>query len=278
MANPLESFKKLPAWGKIGVIAGGGLAAFLVFRAHEAAAAPAAAGASDIDPETGDVSGSPEDEAALAELQGGGGSFPVQASSGGITTTVGTTSGYPDNAAWTQAAESGLAEIGEDPQTVATALGAWLNGQPITPDQAAIVYAATAEFGDPPTGAPPVVLTSSTGPAVTGNTTTTGTGTTTTGTGTTTTPKTPALPVASGGHVVSVSNNDAKVAWTGTGATSYKVTLTGPGPENGRTGTVTVPEASYSGLEAGHTYTVTVVPIGPGGTGKSGVIPFTTTK
>lgn len=278
MANPLESFKKLPTWGKIGVIAGGGLAAFLVFRAHEAAATATAAGASDIDPQTGDVSGSPEDEAALAQLQGGtAGSFPVQASSGGITTTVGTTSGYPDNAAWTQAAESGLSEIGEDPQTVATALGAWLNGQPITPDQAAIVYAATAEFGDPPTGAPPVVLTSSTGPAVTGN----DTGTTTTGTTTTTAPPKPAAgATVSGGHVVSVNNNDAVVAWTGHNAVRYLVTITGPGqPAGGRSNTVTVAEADYSGLQAGHDYTVKVLPYNSAGVaGESGNIDVKTTK
>ena len=55
-------------------------------------------------------------------------------------------------------------------------------------------------------------------------------------------------------------------------AKSYRVTLTGPGPENGRTNVVPVPQAVYSGLESGHTYSVKVVPLnaagiaGPAGT------------
>ena len=193
-----------------------------------------------------------------------------------MTTTVGTTSGYGTNAAWAQAAEAGLASIGEDPVTTAEALGAYLGGQTLTAAQAAIVFAATAEFGAPPVTPPPVVLGSSTGPAVTGNTgTTAATGTTAGGT---TVPKS-AAPTLSGGHVVSTTATGGVVGWAGTGATQWQVTLTGPGPENGRQATVGIPQATYSGLESGHTYTVTIHPIVGGKVSSvTGKIPFDTKK
>jgi len=259
MANPLDSFKKLPTWGKVAVAGGGAGAAYVAWRMKQNAAAASSTAAdtgSGLDPQTGYPVGSAQDEAALAELQGG---YPVGAYTNGISTgAVGTTSGFGTNAQWSQAAQSGLADIGFDPQTVATALGDWLSGQKITSTQAAIVYAAKAEFGAPPESDPPVVLTSSTGPATTGNTT----------------------PTITAGRVVSVSSNDAVVAWTGVGdATQWRVTITGPGKINGRTATVNKPEATYGGLESGHTYEVTVTPIGPGGkAGKSGKITIKTTK
>lgn len=72
----------------------------------------------------------------------------------------------------------------------------------------------------------------------------------------------PGGPVVSGGHVVSVNSNDAVVAWScSVAGIRFRVTINGPGPLDGRTGTVSVPEASYSGLESGHTYVVTVQPL-----------------
>jgi hypothetical protein len=69
-------------------------------------------------------------------------------------------------------------------------------------------------------------------------------------------------PAVSDGRIVSVSYNDATVAWTGHNAARFNCKINGPGPIDGQTNTVSIPQASYSGLESGHTYTVTVVPIG----------------
>ena len=260
MANPLESFKKLPTWGKVAVAGGGAGAVYVAWRmkqnATAASAAPAADTGSGIDPETGYPVGSAQDEAALAELQGG---YPVGSYTNGVDTgTVGTTSGYGTIAQWAAAAQAGLADIGFDPQTVADALGAYVSGQKLTSAEASIVNTARAEFDSSGLDLPAVVLTSSTGPATTGNTT----------------------PTITAGRVVSVSSNDAVVAWTGVGdATQWRVTITGPGKINGKTSTVNKPEATYGGLEAGHTYEVTVTPVGPGGkAGKSGKITVKTTK
>ncbi|HTX65627.1 MAG TPA: hypothetical protein VMD31_07630 [Opitutaceae bacterium] len=99
------------------------------------------------------------------------------------------------------------------------------------------------------------------------------TGTGTTGSGTATTAKSSA---PTGGHVVSVSNNRATVAWNANGATRWQVKITGPGPINGHTSTVTVPQAVYTGLSAGHTYTVQVTPLSP--PGPSGNITLVTSK
>lgn len=239
MANPLDSFKQLPPWGKAAVAAGGAGVVFLVWRARQNAAAAPASGLSTPDAAAG---------------AGTGDGFPV---SSGTSGTLGTTSGYGDNAAWSQAAQAGLSEVGFDSLAVAAALGAYLGGQRLTAGQASIVYAAIAEFGLPPVNPPPVVLTGGKPVASTGNTT----------------------PSVSGGHVVSVSNNEAVVGWAGKNAKSYRVTIHGPGPLNGRQDTVTAAQATYGGLEAGHKYDVTVVPVGADGrTGHAGTVTFKTTK
>jgi hypothetical protein len=90
-----------------------------------------------------------------------------------------------------------------------------------------------------------------------------------------------AAPVLCCGHVVSVNNNEAVVTWDSTVEPgTWKVTIVGPGPINGRTNTVGIPQASYSGLEAGHTYTVTVQQLDSNGGpwGASGQIVFVTTS
>jgi hypothetical protein len=85
-------------------------------------------------------------------------------------------------------------------------------------------------------------------------------------------------PTLSRGHVVRVNNNGAVVAWTGTGARLWKVTLYGPGPENGRSSIVGISQATYSGLAAGHTYDVLVQPlVNRKPAGRSGVVTFITT-
>lgn len=192
---------------------------------------------------------------------------------------------YASNAAWAQAVEAGLTDIGYSSTDVAAALGRYLGNLSETSTQATIVQSALAEYGPPPVGSYQVILAPTTTTTTSGNTgtgTSTDTGTTTTtSTGSTSgstsgsTGSTASASTVSGGHVVSVNNNDAVIAWTPHGpATSWKLTITGPGAINGHTGTTTIPQGSYSGLEAGHNYEVTVQPLP---SGQSGVITFKTT-
>ncbi|HET6189894.1 MAG TPA: hypothetical protein VFE59_23230 [Trebonia sp.] len=88
-----------------------------------------------------------------------------------------------------------------------------------------------------------------------------------------------AMVTLSHGHVVSVNNNRAEVAWTATpAAAEYKVVINGPN-FNMRTNVITATTAYYSGLEAGHTYAVYVTPLDANGNavGSTGVITFVTT-
>lgn len=210
---------------------------------------------------------------------------------------------YASNAAWSQAVEAGLSDIGYSSTDIAAALGRYLGSLSETPDQASIVDAAIAEYGDPPVGTFTVIMAPATTSTTSGNTgtgtsTDTGTTTTTTGSGSGGTTSTgggststgssgsatsnpvsanpaPATSSTSGGHVVSVNNNDAVIAWTPHGpAKQWRTTIVGPGPINGHTSVDGVPQATYSGLSAGHNYEVTVQPLP---TGTSGVIHILTT-
>lgn len=92
---------------------------------------------------------------------------------------------------------------------------------------------------------------------------------------------TPAPVVLSHGRVVTVSNNRAEVAWNATPlAAEYKVTLVGPNFPGGRTNTIKVTSAFYTGLAAGHTYSVTVTPENANGVadGASGHVTVVTTS
>lgn len=109
----------------------------------------------------------------------------------------------------------------------------------------------------------------------------TGSATTTGGASGTTTPVTSsAAPKGpTGGKATRVSNNGAVVTWNANGAAKWSVKLTGPGPLNGFTNVVTIPQATYSGLSAGHNYEVTVTPESATGVkGPSGTVTFQTTK
>ena len=164
---------------------------------------------------------------------------------------------FTDNAAWSQYAENYLTStVGEDAGTVSSALGAYLAGQPVTPAQRDIIDQAVGFAGNPPVtgpgGYPPSIRLASQPTGGGGPSST-----------------------VSGGHVVSLSNNDATVAWTPHGpASRWLVKITGPNL-NGRTSIVSKPEASYSGLAAGHNYQVTVT---PQPSGRSGEIHFQTTR
>jgi hypothetical protein len=63
----------------------------------------------------------------------------------------GPTPTFVNNAAWAQAVQGYMvAATGADAGTVAAALGAYLNGQPLTEAQASVVHQATGFFGTPP--------------------------------------------------------------------------------------------------------------------------------
>lgn len=82
------------------------------------------------------------------------------------------------------------------------------------------------------------------------------------------------------GHVVSVNNNRAEVAWTATpAAAQYKLVINGPNFNN-RTNVVRTTTAFYSGLAAGHSYSVAVTPLdaNENQVGSTGHIYFVTTN
>ena len=212
-----------------------------------------------INPATGYVAGSPENTSAMA-AQGGGSTDTVssQATTGAQT--------YADNNAWGIAAINYLVGRGIDAVTANQAVQNYLNSENLTTAQQGDVNLAIQALGAPP---------SLPGPAPSNPTGVVGTGSGS-GSGGKPPAKT-AKPTLSGGHVVSSSETDVTVAWTGTGATQWQVKLTGPGPQNGRVSTVSRPQAVYSGLEPDHTYTVQVMPLVNGKpTGSPGEITFYT--
>lgn len=100
-------------------------------------------------------------QAAEQALSGSGASFtqgsPFGTGNGGggtslvpANTVQGTT--YASNAAWAQAVEAGLTDIGYAPTDIAAALGRYLSNLSETPEQASITRAAIAEYGLPPVG------------------------------------------------------------------------------------------------------------------------------
>jgi hypothetical protein len=83
-------------------------------------------------------------------------------------------------------------------------------------------------------------------------------------------------PVLSGGHATATTRH-ATVTWKCTVTSAFTVTITGPGPLNGRTSTVTRPQAVYSGVEPGHVYRVKIQPLVNGHpAGRSGLVTWRT--
>lgn len=196
-----------------------------------------------IDPATGYVYGSPEDQAALAAGDSGStGTGPSGSSTPGAQS-------YADNNTWGIAAVNYLTGLGIDATTANQAVQLYLNSQPLTTAQQGDVNLAITALGPPPTLPGPV--------SANPNPVTTPPGTSPKGSGTSRNP----TPVISAGRVVSTTPNGAVVAWNATGATSFRTTIAGPGRINGQTGTVTAKQATYSGLQSGHTYEVTVQPL-----------------
>ena len=83
-------------------------------------------------------------------------------------------------------------------------------------------------------------------------------------------------PVLSGGKATTTQTS-ATVTWSSTHTSTFRVTIVGPGKINGHMATVTKPEAVYTGLSSGHSYTVTIQPLVNGtAEGKAGKITFKT--
>lgn len=57
---------------------------------------------------------------------------------------------YTSDAAWVQAAQAGLTDVGYNPTDVATALGDYVTNTPVTPAQKQLIDVAIAEFGPSP--------------------------------------------------------------------------------------------------------------------------------
>lgn len=226
-------------------------------------------------------------EAALSSgaYQGGGlgGASTSYGPVGSYGTTLGVTSGsgYATNADWAQAVESGLTGIGYTATDTAAAVGRYLGGLSLTPDQANIVQVALAEFGPPPSGSYSIIAAPATGTATSGDagSTTAGTSGGSTGTGASGSGSTDAGSTggsSSGGggtssisyaYTISNAGGNVEIGWEPVGpATSWNVTRTGPG------GTVTnhvsgSPRAYYENLARGHNFEIRIQPLPTGSVG-----------
>jgi PASTA domain len=197
------------------LVAGGAVAVVLIGygvikkkQADAAAAAASPSSSGQIDPQTGDIAGSAQDQADLAALQGGGagldyggygaydtglgGYGALYPNTGGITssgpdaidpnsgipyaeepgwvyndqsgtwTYQGTGSGvgggtYTTNAQWLQAVEQYFVTnqlVSDGGVALTSALGKYLAGSPVTPDQATLIDEATGIERYPPVSGP----------------------------------------------------------------------------------------------------------------------------
>ncbi len=85
-------------------------------------------------------------------------------------------------------------------------------------------------------------------------------------------------PVVSHGRATA-TNTRAIVTWQATMTDFFQVTITGPGKINRHRAMIHEPQAVYSGLEAGHNYSVKIQPLVNGvAAGKAGVVEFKTTR
>jgi hypothetical protein len=131
------------------------------------------------------------------------------APAGSVNTVVGG-SVYTSNSAWAQAATAGLTDVGYSATDVATALGDYLTGVPVTAAQASLINTAIAEYGPVPDGPLQVIL----APATTPSPVTTGS------TGTTASK----LPAPTGLKASDVSATGYSLSWDSvTGAKGYTV-------------------------------------------------------
>lgn len=202
-----------------------------------------------IDPATGYVYGTPEDNAALSSQNSSGGS---SSSSTSGSTTAGS---YADNNAWAQAAINYLVARGVDAVEANSAITQYISSQTLTTQQQADVNLAIQGIGSPPTpptpgNAPPPVVTPPTGTVYASNP--------------------PTGVSASNISATSVTLNWNKV----TNATAYTVTWSGGSTTVNGTNTT----ATISGLKpaTNYTFTVQATPAKPGD--PAGSVSATTSK
>lgn len=184
---------------------------------------------------------------------GSTGSGLVGSSTGGVTNTTEVAgTAYATNAAWAQAVEAGLTDIGYSSTDVAAALGRYLGGLSETSAQATIVQAAIAEYGTPPVGSFQIIQ----APATT--TTTSGT------TGTTTTAKAGSIT----GLKARGGNTSAAFSWNAApnATQGYHYVLTKPGGAVEREGNTTSTSVQLNDIPKGVTYNFGIQAL-PGGVG-----------
>lgn len=156
---------------------------YVVIRKRSAASAAASTasaadttGTSDIDPLTGDVAGSAQDQADLAAMQAGGyegdnlgdglGDYGGYLAATPAAATIPGAGGFTTNGEWAQQAETDLGGLGIAQTSLSAALGKYLTGQPLASADQQLVDQAIAEEGYPPVsgpgGYPPAMKTSPT--------------------------------------------------------------------------------------------------------------------
>ncbi len=159
-ATPTRTGVKIPGIGRVPrrwVIVGGvavvGIVGYAYWRRARAngAAAPGPTTTTDLSGNPGSIG----DTGFVNPNPGASGSNSVNTTAPGTIST---------NDQWTVAATDKLVSAGWDQQFVITTLGKYLSGQSLTTTEADLVRAAWAVQGQPPTGNPPLIL-STAGPA-----------------------------------------------------------------------------------------------------------------
>ncbi len=147
---PGRATVKLPGLGPVDrkwlVIAGAGGVILVGYMWLRRRANNAAAGA--VDPATGSVG----DTGFNNPVPGASGSDTIDNTTPGTITT---------NAQWVNDAATRLGDL-YDAQFVIATLGKYLDGQPLTHDEANLVRSAWAVSGHPPVGDPPIILSQTT--------------------------------------------------------------------------------------------------------------------
>lgn len=167
MKTPFGEAKKSTVAAMAGVVVVVGVIWYRQKKASAAAATASAGASTGIDPATGYTYGSPEDAAALANQA------LYQTASGGGTSAGGggssSSTGFSTNAEWVQAVIAYMVNanlVSDDGAAMSAALGQYINGLPVTSDQATLIHQAIAAEGPAPVagaaGYPPGINTSNT--------------------------------------------------------------------------------------------------------------------
>jgi len=285
-----HQFKTWQVW-TVGI--GGGLATWYVIRQRQANAAAAATSAADstVDPVTGltdaqDIAQYGSVAAADAAYSGGTATGTASYGYGGISggstygavgalgTTLGATSGggYASNADWDQAVTAGLSSIGYSETAVSSALGRYLSGLSLTPDQQNIVNTALGEYGNPPSGALPIIAapatsTASSGSTSSGSSGSSGSSSSSSGGSSSGSSGSSAPSQAPSAHGTANGSQIVLSANSVSGATGYEWQIAKPGGELWHDSHTPVPQAVYSPAPEVGTYYFKVRATNGAGTG-----------